>query len=73
MGTRVGVYGPDEISALQQIFDSIWLQLEKMGKVHNEDEGVRQWISSRVLACAKDRDTFDFDSIRSAVLSSLYN
>jgi hypothetical protein len=34
--------------SLQQIFDSIWLQLERVGRVHSDDEGVRQWSSARV-------------------------
>jgi hypothetical protein len=70
---RVGVYGPDDLKTLQQIFDSVWLQLERIGRVHTDDEHVRLWISSRVLACAKERDVLDFDSIKRAVLNSLYN
>ena len=67
-----GVYGPHEIQLLKQIFDSIWLQLERIGRVHANDESVRKWVSARVIACAKDRDLLDLEGIKTAVLKSLH-
>jgi hypothetical protein len=72
MRTRNDVCGPDELKVLQQIFDSIWLQLEHDGRVRSDDQGVRLGIAARVIACAKDRDLLDFEAISSAVLGSLH-
>jgi hypothetical protein len=70
-GTRV--CGPDEVEILQQIFDSVWRHLERIGRAHPDDDHMRQWVSARVIACAKDRDLLDVDAIRIAVLKSLHH
>jgi hypothetical protein len=57
---------------LKQIFDSTWLHLERIGRVHANDESVRKWVSARVIACAKDRDLLDVEGIKTSVLKSLH-
>jgi hypothetical protein len=67
----LGLYRSGELAVLQQIFDSVWFQLEQIGRVHADDDGMRQWVSARVFECAKGRDILDFDAIKTAVLKSL--
>ena len=66
------VYGPQEIELLQQIFDSVWRHLERIGRVHGDDDVIRNWISAKVMACAKDKDLRDTDAIEASVLKSLH-
>ncbi len=67
-----GVYGPQELELLKQIFDSTWQHLERMGRVQANDESVRKWVSAAVMACAKDRDLLDINGIKTSVLKSLH-
>ncbi len=69
-GTKV--CGSDELEVLQQVFDSVWRHLERIGRAHPGDDNMRQWISARVMACAKDMDLLDVDAIKIAVLKSLH-
>jgi hypothetical protein len=72
MRRGTAVLGPDELVVLEQICDSIWRHLERIGRVHPDETTVRQWISNRVIACAKDSDLLDMDAIKKSVLKSLH-
>jgi len=64
--------GPDELEVLEQVCDSIWRHLERIGRVQPDETTLRQWISARVFACAKDSDLLDMDAIKKSVLKSLH-
>jgi hypothetical protein len=66
------VYGPQELELLQQIFDSVWRHLERIGRVHGDDDAIRNWVSAKVMACAKDKDLLETDAIKVSVLKSLH-
>jgi hypothetical protein len=72
MRRGTAVLGPDEFVVLEQICDAIWRHLERIGRVHPDEHTVRQWISARVIACAKDGDLLDMDEIKKSVLKSLH-
>lgn len=70
MRTGSQVCGPDELKVLQQIFDSVWLDLVKDGKVHENDEVARRRVSAQMFKFV-DGDIMDVEAIKSAVLKSL--
>jgi hypothetical protein len=70
MRTGMNVCGPDQLKVLQQIFDSVWLQMKQDPNFHvDEEEELRLEVSQRVMACA-ERDLLDFNEIKSRVLQS---
>lgn len=62
MRKGMGVYGPDEIKLLQEIFDAVWLQLQRVGRVHNDDDNVREWISACVILLQR-KETFSTSTV----------
>ena len=69
MSMRPGVFGPDSLKVLQQIFDVVWKQvLEENGDTR--DPVLRWRVSKLVLEKAK-LGIFDLDGIRLAVLQAL--
>jgi hypothetical protein len=68
-----GVYGPRDLEILQQIFDSTWRYLERSGRVHGDEDSVRNWVSIKVIEGAKGKDLLDVDGIKASVLNSLYH
>ncbi|HKG73839.1 MAG TPA: hypothetical protein VKA79_06340 [Aestuariivirgaceae bacterium] len=72
MKTLVGVFEPRDIEVLKEVFDSIWLHLERIGRVHGDDDNVRHWISAQVIACAQSGDGLDFDGLKTTVLKTLH-
>jgi hypothetical protein len=73
MRRGTSVCGAEELDILQQIFQAVWLHLERMGKVHRDDDGVRNWVAARVIACAKDCDLLDVQAIKLSVLRTLHS
>jgi hypothetical protein len=71
MKTLVGVFEPRDIEVLREVFDSIWLHLERIGRVHGGDDNVRNWISAQVVACAQNSDRLEFDGLKTTVLKTL--
>jgi hypothetical protein len=73
MRTAINVCGPDELNVLQQIFDSVWIQLKQDPAFHLTDqEMLREQISRKVVECIGD-DILDIDGIRQSVLASFIN
>jgi hypothetical protein len=68
----VGVFEPRDIEVLKEVFDSIWLHLERIGRVHGDDDNVRNGISAQVIACARTGDGLDFDGLKTTVLKTLH-
>jgi len=69
--SQTGVFEPNEIAILREVFDSIWLHLERIGRVHGDEENVRNWVSAQVIACAT-RYGLEFDDLKTAVLKTLH-
>jgi hypothetical protein len=72
MKTLFGVFEPRDIEVLKEVFDSIWLHLERVGRVHGDDDNVRNWISAQVIACARTSDPLEFDGLKTTVLKTLH-
>jgi hypothetical protein len=72
MKTLVGVFEPRDIEVLKEVFDSIWLHLERIGRVHGNDDNVRSWISAQVISCAQTCDRLEFDGLKTTVLKTLH-
>jgi hypothetical protein len=70
MRTGVNVCGPDQLKVLQQVFDSLWHEMEREGIVDALDETMRDRVSRLVIDNA-DPDVLDVKRIKEAVLSSL--
>jgi hypothetical protein len=70
MRTGIGVCGPDALKVLQQIFDSVWFQMEQEGLVDPADQSMREQIS-RLVIDNVDGDVLDVDGIKRAVLASV--
>jgi hypothetical protein len=70
MRTGIDVCGPDTLKVLQQIFDSVWFQMQQEGLVDPADESMREQISRLVIHNA-DGDVLDVDGIKRAVLASV--
>jgi predicted transcriptional regulator len=49
---QVYVYTPDQMKVLQQVFESLWDELEQAGRVHMSDANMRQYVSGLVMAHA---------------------
>ena len=72
MRAHIDSFEPEDLKTLQRIFEAVWSLLVRIGRVHKDDVGVRNWVSSRVIACAKEKEVLDFDAIKTAVLKSLH-
>jgi hypothetical protein len=71
MRTGMDVCGPDQLKVLQQIFDSVWLQMKQDSNFQlAEEEELRREVSQRVIAFA-GQDLFDLNGIKSRVLKSM--
>jgi hypothetical protein len=65
------VWGPDQLKILQQIFDSVWIQIREEPQFKSvEEEMLRRHVSRRVMAYA-EADVLDVNAIRGRVLRSL--
>lgn len=62
--------GPDELTVLQQVFDSVWVQLQQDPAFLFADEAaLRDQVSRRVVECASG-DLLDMNGIKRKVLTS---
>lgn len=64
------VYTSDQMKVLQQIFESIWDELEDAGRVQATDENMRQYVSGLVMSHAAP-DYLNVEAIREQVRRSL--
>jgi hypothetical protein len=58
------------MKVLQQVFDSIWDELEEAGRVQTKDENMRQYVSGLVMSHATP-DYLNVEAIREQVRRSL--
>ena len=64
------VYTPDQMKVLQQVFESIWDELEDAGRVQAADENMRRYVSGLVMSHAAP-DYLNVEAIREQVRRSL--
>lgn len=70
MRTTIDVCGPDKLKVLQQIFDSVWLQMKQDPTLPcADDDTLREQVSRRVMEFA-NRDVLDVNGIKRKVLNS---
>lgn len=70
MRTQFDVCGPDQLKVLQQIFDSVWFQMQQdPGFLFFDEEKLREKVSRRVIEFAKG-DVLDMDGIKQKVIAS---
>jgi hypothetical protein len=69
MHAETGVCGPERLKILQQVFDSIWQELQREGRAGPDDETLRQWVAAQVFASA-NRDVMDVEWVRWVVFNS---
>ena len=67
MRSQLEACGPDDLKVLEQILDSVWLELQKKGLVAPHDAVNRQLVAANVFSCAKD-DGLDLEKIKRSVL-----
>ena len=64
------LYTSDQMKVLQQVFESIWAELEDAGRVQAADENMRQYVSGLVMSHAAS-DYLNVEAIREQVRRSL--
>jgi hypothetical protein len=69
MRARISTRWLQQIPHFQQIFDSVWSQLQREGKANPQDAAMRKEVAIRVWAFAK-AELLDADAIKQAVLRS---
>jgi hypothetical protein len=70
MRAETDVCGPDTLKVLQQIFDSVWLEMKHNPAFHFADETtLREQVSRRVLDVASG-DVLDVETIKQKVIAS---
>jgi hypothetical protein len=67
MRTRMSVRWSDQPPYLQQIFNSVWLELQQEGKASPGNTALRRMVAVRVWAFAK-AELLDPDNVKHAVL-----
>ena len=67
MGSRLEVCGPDDLKVLQQILDSVWLQLQQKGMVRPDDAVSRQRVAASIMSCVGG-DVLDVERIKQSVI-----
>jgi hypothetical protein len=70
MRTSLRVCGPDQLRVLQQIFNSIWKELEEDGKAAPGDKALRDWVAAKIISCA-DPDVLDVEWMKWVVRNSM--
>jgi hypothetical protein len=69
MGKDLGVYDPEQLTALQKLFDRLWVQLSHSKLEVTDWTVVRDKLAVQVMECAQNN--FTENEIVQAVLSSL--
>jgi hypothetical protein len=64
------LYTSEQMKVLQQVFDSIWDELEEAGRVQAADENMRQYVSGLVMSHAAP-DYLNVKAIKEQVRRSL--
>ena len=70
MAARKPLYTPDQLKVLQQVFRSVWAELEDAGRVKRDDENMRRYVSGLVMAHATP-DYLNVEGIKEQVRRSL--
>lgn len=70
MRTNLQVCGPDQLRVLQQIFNTIWKELENGGRAAPGDKVLKDWVAAKVISCA-DGDVLDLEWVKWVVQNSI--